>query len=79
MQGATQGLESNAAEIVCQSDLGGVITSGGGFSEYYPRPTWQTDSVEAYFNLSSGLDLESFSSGGRAYPDVSWSLYYHCC
>ena len=28
-------------QIVCQSQLGGVITSGGGFSNLYYAPSWQ--------------------------------------
>jgi len=48
--GATQGPESGDPEISCQSQLGGVITSGGGFSTYYPTPKWQVDAVSRYFD-----------------------------
>ena len=43
--GATMGIESGVAETVCMSDKGGVITSGGGFSNYYPTPAWQAAQV----------------------------------
>ena len=42
--GGTQGLEqSYQKEKACQSDTGGFITSGGGFSNYYSRPSYQDD------------------------------------
>ena len=50
--------------ILLQSQLGGVITSGGGFSTVYPRPEWQDTAVDDYF---SGL--------GQLY----WSRYMLCC
>ena len=43
--GATMGIESGVAETVCMSDKGGIITSGGGFSNYYPTPAWQAAQV----------------------------------
>jgi tripeptidyl-peptidase-1 len=36
--GATQGIESGTTEVVCQGDPGGIITSGGGFSQANKRP-----------------------------------------
>jgi subtilase family serine protease len=36
--------------VVCQSDKGGIITSGGGFSTVYPRPAWQSSVVQSYLN-----------------------------
>jgi len=47
--GATQGPESSNEEVACQSDGGGVVTTGGGFSNYYPIPEWQKSAVEGYF------------------------------
>lgn len=35
-------------ETTCQSNRGGVITSGGGFSNLYTTPRWQKQAVEAY-------------------------------
>jgi tripeptidyl-peptidase-1 len=54
--GATQGPESTVPlpEVTCQSDLGGIITSGGGFSTYYSQPSYQTDVVTGYFNTVKG-------------------------
>ncbi len=67
--GATMGPESGAPEVVCSGDAGGVITSGGGFSDYYSMPEWQSTVVNSYI---SNTDLyKGYNSMGRAYPDVS--------
>ena len=70
----TQGPESLRPEITCQSDLGGIITSGGGFSTYYPRPDWQSANVTGYFSKVVGTPLApipGYSTTGRGYPDLS--------
>ena len=67
--GATFGPESGYPERACQADLGGVITSGGGFSDLSPRPFWQDDAVKAYFAQHSYPGL--LNPEGRGYPDVS--------
>ena len=61
---------------VLQSDNtpSGVITSGGGFSDFNPRPSWQAAVVDAY--LSSVLNtphqpVGGYNSMGRGYPDIS--------
>jgi tripeptidyl-peptidase-1 len=72
--GATMGLNYGEEEIACQSQEGGVITTGGGFSTYYTQPAWQTNAVEEYFgNLSSqGYEpVSGYNAMGRGYPDVS--------
>jgi tripeptidyl-peptidase-1 len=55
--------------LVLQSQLGGVITSGGGFSAYYPRPLWQNASVSKY--LAHMKASAGYNSQGRGYPDLS--------
>lgn len=67
------GPENGLPEIACQSQKGGVITSGGGFSTYYPTPRWQKKAVEQYFaSLPENKQPTSgFNREGRAYPDVS--------
>jgi subtilase family serine protease len=47
--GATQGVESGAAETVCMSNYGGTITGGGGFSTYSTLPSWQATQVPSPF------------------------------
>ncbi|KAI9163040.1 Tripeptidyl-peptidase SED2 [Paramyrothecium foliicola] len=45
--------------------------SSGGFSQYFPRPQWQTDAIRPYL----GNDLTQwkglFNANGRGYPDIS--------
>lgn len=52
-----------------QSQLKGLITTGGGFSNHYPRPFWQDSAVNNY--LSANTPFLGFNSAGRGYPDVS--------
>jgi len=77
--------------VACQSNLGGSVTSGGGFSNYYPTPSWQSQAVSTYFNslptklkpytITTGpprqqLPQKSYNSKGRGYPDISaWGAY----
>jgi tripeptidyl-peptidase-1 len=67
--GATQGPEQGNPEIACQSQKSGVITTGGGFSTYYPAPSWQQDTIFNY--LDQYQANPGFNPNGRAYPDVS--------
>ena len=60
---------NNGAEVACQSNKGGVITTGGGFSTYYPMPEWQMDAVNGYLNTHT--PSPGFNPMGRAYPDIS--------
>ena len=71
--GATQGPESGSDEIACQSNEGGVITTGGGFSTFYATPSWQQDAVDGYFNsLPAGTaPSNGYNRNGRGYPDIS--------
>ncbi|KAG1782847.1 peptidase S8/S53 domain-containing protein [Suillus placidus] len=46
--------------------------SGGGFSNYFRRPSYQDDAVLAYLaTLAPGTYKGLYNSTGRAYPDVS--------
>jgi tripeptidyl-peptidase-1 len=83
--GATMGPETGSnQEIACSSDKGSVITSGGGFSTIFERPSYQSSHVQQYLNspqssptspLSSPLPYfptsSMFNPNGRAIPDVS--------
>jgi subtilase family serine protease len=49
-----------------------LITTGGGFSVYAPRPDWQDTYVSGY--LKSGVSLPNakfFNSSNRGFPDIS--------
>lgn len=68
---------SGVAETVCTAPMGGVITSGGGFSDVSDRAIyapWQSAAVDNYLrgaNAANYPPLDYFNSTGRAYPDVS--------
>lgn len=67
------GPEVGDPEIASQSQLGAVITTGGGFSTYNPTPPWQKAAVNAYFAglPSDQVPTSGYNPNGRAYPDVS--------
>ena len=51
---ASKGPESGLKEVACSSTTGGTITTGGGFSEYYKTPPWQSAAVQSYFSSTVG-------------------------
>ena len=74
--GATQGLEIDMgkSERACQANTGGVITTGGGFSDFYPRPAYQSAAVNRYFSTAQTagtLPVSGYNRTGRGYPDVA--------
>jgi subtilase family serine protease len=68
---------TGTAETVCTSTFGGVITSGGGFSDVSERAAtapWQDAAVNAYLagsNAAAYPPLGYFNPSGRGYPDVA--------
>ena len=64
---ATDG--SSTYEIVCSAREGGVITSGGGFSDIYSRPVWQKDAVAGF--LDKGVGVPKVRVRVRANPNPS--------
>jgi len=70
--GATQGPESGEKEIACSSKTGGLITTGGGFSTVFSRPSWQNAVVSNYLKNGPNVPPTSmFNSAGRGYPDIA--------
>ncbi|PRP79663.1 hypothetical protein PROFUN_10563 [Planoprotostelium fungivorum] len=70
--GATMGPEAGNPEIACTSDAGGLITTGGGFSVTFNRPSYQDKAVQNYLANAPNLpDQSHFAVNGRAYPDVA--------
>ena len=74
--GATMGSDgsvpaSTGDEIACQSQLGGVITSGGGFSTHYATPSWQSSAVKGYFQALTSQPATGYNKNGRGIPDLS--------
>ncbi|KAF7376342.1 Subtilisin-like protein [Mycena sanguinolenta] len=58
--GATSGSPETAASF-----------SAGGFSNYFPQPSYQADAVSAYLTSIGTEYAGLFNASGRAYPDVS--------
>jgi tripeptidyl-peptidase-1 len=66
--GATRFLSGNSGPEGAVQAFG----SGGGFSQYFPQPSYQSSAVSAY--LSSGVKMPescAFNASNRATPDVS--------
>ena len=46
--------------------------TGGGFSNYFPRPSFQDTVVQNYIDQhTANLSATAFNRSGRAYPDVA--------
>ena len=66
------GPEMGQPEIACTSSAGGLITTGGGFSQLFAQPSYQANAVSNYLQTAPNLPpLSQFSSNGRGYPDVA--------
>ena len=67
------GPEQGLKESVCQSQKGGAITSGGGFSMHTPRPWYQDTLVSSYLSSTAIKNTRSgYNTNGRGYPDLSF-------
>jgi hypothetical protein len=70
--GGTMGLNEGAEEVACQANAaGGIITTGSGFSTYFPTPSWQQQAVDGYFGESGTAAAAGYNQRGRGYPDIS--------
>ncbi|EEH19223.1 hypothetical protein PABG_01542 [Paracoccidioides brasiliensis Pb03] len=72
--GATKGIQQ---EVVAVNERNG-FSSGGGFSNYFPRPDYQVNnpkSVSQYLSNIGSLHSGMFNPQGRAIPDVSAQGY----
>lgn len=70
--GATMGPENYLQEISETADAhpSGGITTGGGFSQFYPQPSYQTEFVKTYISTAA-MPLGNYNTSNRAYPDVA--------
>src|SRR3546814_5508058 len=65
---------SFVGEVMCSSTIGGVIESGGGFSNVYNREEyapWQDAFVDKYLEINGSVpeSEDFFNRDGRGYPD----------
>ena len=63
-------------ESSCSKGTGDTITSGGGFSNLYKRPSWQVHAIDTYLESLSDAhrhvySMAGFNITGRGYPDIS--------
>ncbi|KAI0331437.1 family S53 protease-like protein [Cubamyces sp. BRFM 1775] len=61
--GATTGYDSGT-EVVADF-------SGGGFSNIFPQPSYQSAAVQSYLDALGSTNAGLFNRSGRAYPDIS--------
>ncbi|GJC97742.1 pro-kumamolisin [Colletotrichum higginsianum] len=64
---ATRGINP---QRVAYNERNGFV-SGGGFSEYFPRPSYQDHAVSSYMTRLGGKHDGLYNPHGRAYPDVA--------
>ncbi|CZT43324.1 related to tripeptidyl-peptidase I [Rhynchosporium secalis] len=75
--GATQGFEPETSAMTPDGAYGpdgkrrGLFVSASGFSEYFPRPSYQDSVVPAYVNSMRGEHTGLFNPNGRAFPDLA--------
>jgi subtilase family serine protease len=55
------------------------ITSGGGFSNYFPRPSYQDNVVSQYLQHFNIVPTTKFNPANRAYPDISGMAHNYVC
>lgn len=56
---------------------GTTFTAGGGFSNYFARPSYQDSVVPAYINSLDGQFNGLFNTSGRGYPDVAAQAFHY--
>lgn len=65
--GATKNFEP---EVVAYDPSNG-FASGGGFSNYFATPTYQTAAVAGYLSMLGSEFKGLYNASGRAYPDIA--------
>lgn len=71
--GGTRGWDPEIAGF----DARRTFVAGGGFSNYFPRPHYQKDTVDAYVNGLGSLHDGLYDKRGRGYPDISVRGYHY--
>ena len=62
--------------VYAVDDIGRIFTSGGGFSNVFAQPSYQSAAVKSFLETSTNLPSASFfNASGRAFPDVSANSY----
>jgi len=59
-------------EIACSISTGSRITSGGGFSDHFAQPSYQSEVVANYLaTTASSIPTQYYNASNRAYPDIA--------
>jgi tripeptidyl-peptidase I len=58
--GSTQGVPETSASF-----------SGGGFSNFFPLPPYQSSAVASYLNSIGSTNAGNFNANGRGFPDIA--------
>ncbi|KAL9940154.1 hypothetical protein V8E36_000859 [Tilletia maclaganii] len=53
------------------SIAGSRFTSGAGFSNYFPRPSYQDSAVSSYLSQIGSLNAGQYNASGRSFPDLA--------
>ncbi|PRP80870.1 hypothetical protein PROFUN_11425 [Planoprotostelium fungivorum] len=62
---------NDVGETTSSTLLGSRITSGGGYSGLFSRPSYQKSAVKGYTPYISDIPSSFYNQTGRVYPDVS--------
>ena len=58
-------------ERACSVEDGALISTGGGFSNHFSQPAYQTPEINSYLSSNRTPPSDYFNVTGRAYPDVA--------
>jgi len=67
----TVGATKNVNPEIVATDSSNGFVSGGGFSNYFARPSYQDNVVPAYITSLNGQFSKLFNASGRGYPDIA--------
>lgn len=67
----TVGATKNMNPEIVAYDPKNNFSSGGGFSNYFLRPSYQDSVVPAYIESLGGKFSGLFNTSGRGYPDIA--------
>jgi tripeptidyl-peptidase-1 len=72
----TVGATKNVNPEIVATDSNGFV-SGGGFSNYFARPSYQDKVVPAYIASLKGQFSNLFNASGRGYPDIAAQGFHY--
>ncbi|KAI0505389.1 Pro-kumamolisin [Xylaria bambusicola] len=67
----------NFNPVIAGFDARGGFVTGGGFSDYFPRPKYQNDAVKPYIEGVNTTYDGLYNPQGRGIPDVSAMAYHY--